>query len=341
MRGRKASLLQLNEKYCYTVGVNIIPEALEIAVLSFTGNVIYRKKITHMQPDREAILPLLKEELREAVALGGSQGYGTLLGIGVGIAGLVNTRDGVVLFTPNMRGWEDVPLAEDLAREFGTDVIIDDSVRCMVLSEKRYGATRDMKNFLYIYIGRGVGAGFLLDGRIYRGAHGVAGEFGHITIRQNGNLCNCGNRGCLEAHVSESRIIAEVKKNIASNVHSNLAVIHTDKDRIVLSDILDHAKRGDKLANLTINNVSENIGVGIANLVNIFDPGVIVLGGEVVDTFGEHVLGDIIRIVKLKAINTISSRTSIISAVVREFAASCGAATLLIEKFLQNDIINI
>jgi len=120
-----------------------------------------------------------------------------MLGIGIGIAGLVNIRDGVVLYTPNMTGWEDVELGRLVKDHFDVEVIVDDTTRCMALSEKRYGLARDLQNFLYIYIGEGVGSGLILDGRIYRGRHGVAGEFGHITIHPNGNLCNCGNRGPL------------------------------------------------------------------------------------------------------------------------------------------------
>jgi predicted NBD/HSP70 family sugar kinase len=340
-RGRKASLLRLNEGYCCSIGVNIIPDALEIAALSFTGTVLLKKKIQGTKPTREAIQPLLDNELGEFMDKVKGRCSRKLLGIGIGIAGLVDIHQGIVLYTPNMTGWESAALGPHLTERFHTDVIIDDSVRCMALSEKRYGVARELRNFLYIYIGKGVGSGVLLDGRMYRGAHGVAGEFGHITIKQNGNLCNCGNRGCLEAHVSESRIIEEIQKNIASKVHSSLSDKIKDENGIGLEDILHHAREGDKLANLTINNVSENIGIGIANLVNVFDPGVIILGGEVIDTFGESMIGDILRVVKLKAINTISSQTSIIPADMESFAASRGAATLLIEKYLQNSILNI
>ena len=340
-RGRKASLLRLNEEYCCSIGVNIIHDAVEIAALSFTGTVLLSKKVRGTRSTRESIQPLLEKLIQETMDEVHDRESGKLLGIGIGIAGLVDITRGIVLYTPNMTGWESAPLGPFLSERFNTDIIIDDSVRCMALSEKRYGSARWLQNFLYIYIGKGVGSGVLLDGRIYRGAHGVAGEFGHITIKQNGNLCNCGNSGCLEAHVSESRIIEDIKKNIASNVHSSLSEKTEMGNSIGLVDILHHAREGDKLANLTINNVSENIGIGIANLVNVFDPGVIILGGEVIDAFGESMMENILRVVRLKAINAISSQTSIIPAEVEDFTASRGAATLLVEKHLQNSILNI
>ena len=185
-RGRKASLLQLNGEYCCSIGVNIIPHALEIAALSFAGSVLYEKKIGGMEPTREAIQPLLDNELGEFMDKVKGRYSGKLLGIGIGIAGLVDINRGIVLYTPNMTGWESAALGPQLTERFHTDVIIDDSVRCMALSEKRYGVARELRNFLYIYIGKGVGSGVLLDGRMYRGAHGVAGEFGQSRSNRTG-----------------------------------------------------------------------------------------------------------------------------------------------------------
>ena len=340
-RGRKASLLQLNGDYGGAIGVNIIPHVLEIVGISFTGRIIYKNMVQGIHPDCQTILPCLKREVGKACAFINSEYRGKLLGIGVGIAGLVDIQKGLVHYTPNIEGWENVPLGSILSEEFHTDVIVDDSVRCMALSEKRYGAGRNLSNFLYIYIGQGVGAGIILDGRMYRGDHGIAGEFGHITIRKDGNLCNCGNRGCLEAHVSVTPIIEEVKKNILSNVYTSLKQIYERAGTITLRNILEESLKGDKLANLIINSVSEDVGVGIANLVNVFDPGVIILGGEVVDTFGEAVMDNVKRVVSLKAINAISSRTSIMRCGINEFIAPRGAATLLIEKYLGNSILNM
>jgi predicted NBD/HSP70 family sugar kinase len=340
-RGRKASLLELNEDHVSSIGVNILPNALEIIGVSFKGTKFYSNRVDSVRAECNTILSLLKKELKRALDETRKSYHDNILGIGVGIAGLVNIHQGIVLYTPNMYGWENVELASILKKEFKTAVIIDDSVRCMALSEKRYGIGRDLQNFLYIYIGKGVGSGVLLDGRLYRGAHGVGGEFGHITIKQEGKLCNCGNRGCLEAYVSESRIIDEVRNSASSNGGSSLARLIEDDNSISLKDIIREADNDDRFANLTINNVGENIGIGIANLVNVFDPGVVILGGEIIGTFGERVIQNVMRIVSLKSIRTISSQTSIVQGSVTELSASRGAATMLIEKYLQNNILNI
>jgi predicted NBD/HSP70 family sugar kinase len=261
-RGRKASLLELNEDHVSSIGVNILPNALEIIGVSFKGTKFYSNRVDSVRAECNTILSLLKKELKRALDETRKSYHDNILGIGVGIAGLVNIHQGIVLYTPNMYGWENVELASILKKEFKTAVIIDDSVRCMALSEKRYGIGRDLQNFLYIYIGKGVGSGVLLDGRLYRGAHGVGGEFGHITIKQEGKLCNCGNRGCLEAYVSESRIIDEVRNSASSNGGSSLARLIEDDNSISLKDIIREADNDDRFANLTINNVGENIGIG-------------------------------------------------------------------------------
>jgi predicted NBD/HSP70 family sugar kinase len=340
-RGRKASLLQLNGRYCCAVGVNIIPNAIEIASLSFTGRILRTNRIDGVPGNRDSILPIVREEIEKAIQLNAELCDGRFLGIGVGIAGLVNTGTGSVLYSPVIEGWDDTELGSELHEAFSTPVIVDDTVRCMALAEKRYGTAKDLRNYLYVYIGGGVGSGMVLDGRMYRGRHGVAGEFGHMAVRTNGNLCTCGNRGCLEAHVSVASILEQMEKSLRNNIHSSLKNFVTNGSRASLYDILHEARQGDKLACNLIQDVSDNIGIGIANLVNIFDPGDIILGGEVIDAFGDLIMDDLDRSVRLQAINAISTRTRIMRSTVREFAAAQGAATLLIEKYLQNDILNI
>lgn len=342
-RGRKASLLKLNSSYCCAIGVNIIPHAIELVELSFTGDIIYQKSIEGIDLHRDVIISFVKSEIKKAIEIHRKRCSGKLLGIGIGVAGLINTSEGFVLYTPNMEGWDNVPLGPQLSDEFETDVIVDDTVRCMALAEKRYGVAKDLDNFIYVYIGRGVGSGMVLDGRIYRGKHGVAGEVGHMTIQYNGNQCNCGNRGCLEAHVSVEPILKEAGR-VNSNGKRSIMPDGAEKlnrDLINLKEILSASENGDRLSGNIIDKAGEHIGTGIANLINIFDPGVIILGGEVVEAFEPLLMDKIRSVTMMKAIKAISSRTSIVQGRVSGMIASRGAATLLIEKYLQNSILNI
>ncbi len=335
-RGRRAQSLRLNGEYGYAVGLNIEPSFMEMSVLSFSGRVLAEQAIDLLDQDREAII----REIVRLASSGLERPGGKLLGVGVGIAGLVDAKEGIVHYCPSLPGWENIPLAARLAQALHTDVLIDDTSRCLALTQKRYGPAGDMRNFLYIYIGRGVGAGIVLDNRIYRGQNGISGEFGHITIKENGPLCNCGNRGCLEALVSEDAILTSVRRSIQENVYSSLKAAADSGNDLNLETIAAAARTGDKLANMVIHDTAENIGIGVADLTNIFDPGVVILGGEVIEVFGDLLEG-ITRTVRLRALNAITRRTQILTTTDITNAGSRGAATLIIERFCENDILNL
>jgi predicted NBD/HSP70 family sugar kinase len=236
---------------------------------------------------------------------------------------------------------------------------VDDGVRCLALAERRYGLARILANFLFLYIGRGVGAAIVLGNRFYRGSNGLAGEFGHITVSSDGPLCNCGNRGCLEALVSQTAILSSVRSMVASNVYTGLATRARVGCELSLRDIEEAAEGGDKLANMVVHGVGESIGTGVADLVNIFDPGVVILGGEVINHFGDHLIEGINRTVRLRGIHSITQRTRILASrlgapavepdITADEAAgpgACspaarGAATMLIERYLGCDILNL
>ena len=338
-RGRKAALLHLNGQHGYAIGIGIEPESLEVQAISFSGRSLHRQKL-----DAHADSAVMLEE-RIAAAVRQMQDFcaaadcGPLMGVGAGIAGLVNARDGIVLYCPGIPGWENVDLASFLRNATGADAIVDDAVRCMALAEKRYGAGRDLDTFLFVYIGSGVGSGILLDNRIYRGTHGVSGEFGHITIRENGPLCKCGNHGCLEALVSTDAILLRVKEAVSAGVYSSLH--ETPGVPLTLALVYAAARGGDKLANMVIAETEENIGIGIANLINVFDPGTVILAGDVILTYHQLILEGTQRIVGRRAMHSIAHRTLIQRSAFDLDTAALGAATMVIERVLQNEILNL
>jgi predicted NBD/HSP70 family sugar kinase len=340
-RGRKAGELRLNPRCGHAIGASIEPGRLLLTVVDLGGNLLQERAIADPGRERAPIIARLLGDVRGAIAEFGGGDYGRLLGLGVGVAGVIDARQGIVLFCPNLPGWEDVPLAALLREELGCEVRVDDGVRCMALAEKRGGLGRDLETFLYLYIGRGVGAGILLDGRFYRGRNGLSGEFGHITIRESGPLCNCGNRGCLEALVSVDAILASVRGLLASNVYSSLRGKADEGPGLTLPDIGEAAEAGDKLANMVVHGVGESIGTGIADLVNIFDPGVVILGGEVIAHFGDHLIEGIVKTVHLRGIHSITRRTRIMAGRYEPAAAARGAATMVVESFFGSGILGL
>ena len=217
-------------------------------------------------------------------------------------------------------------------------MIVDDGVRCMALAEKRHGLARDMDTFLFVYIGLGVGSGIILDNRIYRGKNGICGEFGHITVRENGPLCTCGNRGCLEAVASTEAILARVRELLAANVHSTL---RATAPGFSLADVSAAAVAGDKVAAMVIGETEESIGIGVADLINVFDPGTVILAGDVVANLHGLMLDGIQKIVRRRAIHSISQRTQILKSAFDANSAALGAATMVIERLLETEILNL
>jgi predicted NBD/HSP70 family sugar kinase len=340
-RGRKPSVIGLSRRYGYTVGVVIEPGRLSTTVLGFDGSTIYQKETSPSTDARGPLQELLIAETAEAIAACSAEENGPLLGIGIGVAGLVDARSGVVVYCPGLPGWENVRLAALMAERFGVDVLLDDAVRCMALAEKRHGAVKNVDTFLFLYIGLGVGSGIILDNRIYRGRNGVSGEFGHITVKENGPLCKCGNRGCLEALVSTNAILARVRELSAAGVYTTLAPLAGPGRSLTLSQVCRAAMEGDKLANIVVAEIEESVGIGVADLINIFDPGTVILAGEVMEELHGLILEGIERIVRRRAMHAIAQRTAIMKSVFESDSGALGAATLVIERLLGNEILNL
>ncbi|MBN1837695.1 MAG: ROK family transcriptional regulator [Spirochaetales bacterium] len=338
-RGRKAQALCLEPKFAHAVGINVEPGVMQICAVDLEGTVLHERTLPLADNHPQAVLERIRTELTTSMEALARGEHGRLLGLGIGVAGVINAREGVVLYCPNLPGWENLPLVEQLQAGLGCKVMLDDGVRCLALAEKRYGQGRQLDTFLFLYVGRGVGAGIVLDNRFYRGKNGLSGEFGHITIRHDGPLCNCGNRGCLEALVSREAILRSVRELIGANVYSILR--EKGEAELGLEHVEAAAEAGDKLANMVVHGLGENIGTGIADLVNIFDPGVVLLGGEVVDHFGDHLIEGIVRTVRLRGIHSITQRTGILTSRLGAGAAARGAATLMIEEFLGSGILNL
>jgi N-acetylglucosamine repressor len=340
-RGRKPSVVRMNGAYGHSIGLALQPGRLRATAISFDGSPIYHEEALSVSREPGELVEQLLAAAAKAIDACATAAQGPLLGVGIGVAGLVDARSGTVLYCPGIPGWENTALAA-LARErFGVPVCLDDSVRCMALAEKRYGAAKSLSTFLFLYIGLGVGSGIVLDNRIYRGANGASGEFGHITVKEHGPLCKCGNRGCLEALVSTEAILARARELIASRVYTSLDHQTDGGSSISLGHICSAAVTGDRLAGVVVGEIEENIGIGVANLINVFDPGTVVLAGEVVEEMHGLILEGVERIVRRRALHAISQRTAITKSLLPVHSGERGAATLVIEELLGNQILNV
>jgi predicted NBD/HSP70 family sugar kinase len=309
-------------------------------VLDLAGEVQERVEVATEGLGPEDVTQRIASEVRRWSERIGDRSTHGLLGVGIGVAGLVDSSRGLVHFCPNLRGWEAIELEAMVRGEIDCDVVVDEEVRCMALAETRSRTSRSEATSLFVYVGRGVGAGIIIDGRLYRGRNGIAGEFGHVTVEPNGPLCNCGNRGCLEAVASSDGILLKASKLVAADVHTMLRSDRIAESPLTLAELAAAREGGDKIATMIVEEAGSQIGIGVADLINIFDPGLVVLGGEVVEAFGDTLVDGIRRSVTLRGIPAITGKTIIETAFLTDSAAA-GAATLILERFFGTEILNV
>ena len=219
-------------------------------------------------------------------------------GVGIGAPGPLDREKGLVIFAPNL-GWRDFPLRDRVSRAVGLPAMLDNDANCATFGEWWLGAARGGRNVVGMTIGTGIGGGLILNGALYHGASDVAGEIGHITIDSTGRLCKCGNYGCLEAYASGPAIAQRARELLAGDEPSSLpARVDGQLERLTARIVYEAAKEGDFLARLVVRDTARFLGAGIANLLNIFNPDVVVLAGGVTmagDTLFEPLRAEVRR----------------------------------------------
>jgi len=201
---------------------------------------------------------------------------GDFSAIGIGIAGIIDSKNGIVRFSPNLKGWHNVKLAEILKKEFKKPVRILNDVNAILFGEWLFGAGRGYKNVFLFTLGTGVGGAMVCEGKMVFGYNGFAGEFGHMTIKFDGAKCLCGNYGCLERYVGARAIIKLAQRKMAK-YDSSLKKLPQLTPEIIAQE----AKRGDKVARDVFSEIGEIIGIGISNIINFLDPEVVIVSGGI------------------------------------------------------------
>ncbi len=202
-------------------------------------------------------------------------------GVGIGAPGPLDRETGVVLITPNL-GWTNYPLRDRISDAVGLPAALDNDANCATLGEWWIGAARGAQHAIGLTIGTGIGGGLILNGALYHGASGIAGELGHTSIDANGRRCKCGSYGCLEAYASGPAIAVRAREALDGGESSLLpSLVDGDLDRITAQTVYDAAERGDQLALGVVRATAGFLGTGIANLLNIFNPEVVVIAGGV------------------------------------------------------------
>ena len=204
-----------------------------------------------------------------------------IVGVGIGSPGPLNTTTGIVLLTPNL-GWTNFPLRDRITDALGLPATLDNDANCAIFGEWWRGAARGVQHVVGLTIGTGIGGGIVLDGEVYRGASDIAGEIGHMTIDLNGRRCKCGNYGCLEAYASGPAIAARAVEGIeAGNETALPKYVNGDLSKVTAQLVYEAANDGDDYALEVVKDTAKFLGAGVANIINIFNPQVVVICGGV------------------------------------------------------------
>jgi glucokinase len=269
-----------------TIGIDVGGTKIAGAVVGPDGAVLARRQVPTEPDEPTAITSALLKVAREMKAAAPAAAS-----VGVGAAGLVDVKRGVILGAPNL-AYRNVPVRDNLQERLGIPVVVDNDANVAALAEALYGAGRDAGDQLMVTVGTGIGGGIIIEGRIYRGHYGLGAELGHIVIDPDGPVCGCGNRGCWEAVASGTALGRLGRQRVEGGAGADLlAAVGGDLDAITGELVGEAAVAGSAFARDVVAEIGRLLGIGLASLVNIFDPEVIVVGGGAAAGTGELLLG--------------------------------------------------
>jgi N-acetylglucosamine repressor len=320
--GRKAKLLQIRGEKGRIIGLEIGGYEVKFSLLEYGGKPLAACKMPTPQDvaDPERVVKTLAGFIRTSVESSREEAS-RVKGLGLALSGIVNKTSGECMYFRNQKSWEGFPLRSRLEEETGLPCTLDDSSRMAAVAERSYGCCQDTDSFILISIGVGTGCGIYINGSLFTGKNGYGGELGHMVIKENGPRCVCGNYGCLESFISGYAIERQLREALADNVYSSMMGLPTVSTR----EVVDHAERGDKLAFSIISEAAKHLGIGIANIINIFNPQKVVLGGGVAKA-GKLILDPVVQVVRASALSFSGKDCQIVLSELDEYAASRGAA---------------
>lgn len=264
----------------FAIGVDLGGTNLRIAAVDSNGKVL--EKITtgtHVARGRELVILEMCDAIQQIIRK--FQASGKLAGIGIGIPGIIDIQSGMLRESPNLPGWEDYPVRQEIERRLGTSVILENDANVAALGEKWLGAAAPVDDMCMMTLGTGVGGGIVLQGKIWHGMTGMAGELGHTTVDPEGVPCGCGSRGCVEQYASATAIKRMAVEAIASGRAPELARAMNEDPEFSAKVVYQMALEGDEPAQKIFRTVGQALAIVIASVVNIFNLPMYVIGGGV------------------------------------------------------------
>ena len=314
------------------LGIDLGGSKVLAAVVDSQGRVVSsHESVTPATKGREAVIQCIVDSARGALEQR-RVAMSEISAVGIGAAGISNPEAGILFTSPNLPGLREVLLGDIVQEKLGKKTFIINDANAAALGELHYGAARDARNFIYITISTGIGGGIVIDGKIYTGAIGIAGEVGHMTIDDNGPICSCGNRGCWEMLASGTALSREARLRISKGVKTSiLEYAEGNIENVSAQAIQRAAEKGDKLAKELVAQTGYYVGVGLASLVNIFNPELIVIGGGL-SNIGDMLLEPAFKTAEKRAYKEAFQAVRFSSAELGRNSGVIGAATFALQE---------
>ncbi len=313
------------------IGIDLGGTKISTALMDAQGTILARAGCeTGVAEGQASVIERMVQTARQVAHEAGQADMRGIAAIGVGAPGPLDTKRGILTAPPNLPGWRNVPLAEIIEGQLGVPAYLENDANAAALAEFHYGAGVGCSNLIYVTVSTGIGGGLIMNGQLYGGTDGAAGEVGHVIILPDGPLCGCGNRGHLEALASGTAIARDARELMAKGVPTLISELAGgDPQAVTALTVEIAAKQGDLEAQRIIDRAMEYLGMGMANLANILNPDMIVLGGGVTK-MGEMLFAPVRRAVARYAFPVIAKTVRIVPAKLGKDVGVVGAATVAI-----------
>ena len=328
--GRRASLYGLVAESCFFIGVDIKRFYINIGLLDFKKNLVTVKekipyKLENSLEAYQQLMIIIKEYISELPI----QKH-KVLALGVNLSGRVNHTTG---YSYSFFHFHEEPLSQTIEHEIGIRTFIENDSRAMAYGEFCSGVVSNEKNVLFVNMDYGVGLGILIDGKVYYGKSGFSGEFGHIPFFNNEIICHCGKKGCLETEASGSALIRTMHQKMELGFSSSLVKKNKNNEELRVADIIQAARSEDVLSIELIAEIGDKMGKGLAVLINIFNPELVVLGGNLAET-GDYIRLPIKSALNKYSLNLVSSDTKLMMSKLGEKAGVMGCCLIARNRLL-------
>lgn len=314
------------------IGIDLGGTKIHTALVDAAGKIVARDyRETQAAGGQKVVIERMVDAARRVMGEAGLA-PAQVTAVGVGSPGPIDSRTGVVTAPPNLPGWQNVPLKQLIEEALGITTFLENDANAAALGEYRFGAGRGVQNMIYVTASTGIGGGLILNGQLYGGTTGAAGEIGHITVLPWGPYCGCGNRGCLEALASGTAIAREGRELVRRGVPtliSDLSEGHPE--RVTAKLVAEAADKGDTEAEEILAEAMAYLGVGMASLVNLFNPELIVIGGGLTN-MGEGLFGPVRRAIERRAFPAAARAVRVVPAELGDDVGVLGAVAVAIAQ---------